>query len=167
MIKNLTQEEKLDMIRNRGRGTENLLRILLDFQECSGRQYVDEETASLVAQELELPLSRVYEVLTFYSMLHVKPTANYIIEVCSSAPCYFNHSVDVVALLEKILGIGMGETTPDGIFTLCCTTCVGACGQGPVMKIGETVYGRLDEEKIRCILDELRTAEQSSALGGS
>lgn len=158
MTRELTREDKLRIIRTRGKNTAELLSILLDLQEESGMQYVDEESAALVAEELGLSLTKVYDVLTFYSMLDAHPVARHVIEVCGSAPCYFNKSKTVVELLEKILGIKMGETSPDGMFALRVTSCVGACDQGPVMKIGETVYGHLNEARIREVLDGLRGA---------
>lgn len=158
MKRELTREDKQKIIHARGNDTAQLLSILLDLQEESELQYVDEETANLVAEELGLTPSKVYDVLTFYSMLDTAPVAHYVIEVCGSAPCHFNKSGLVVELLEGALGIKMGETTQDGAFSLRYTSCVGACDQGPVMKIGETVYGHLNAPRVREILDGLRAA---------
>ena len=105
---------------------EQLLAILLDIQASSGKNYVAEEWAEVVADELELPVSKVHDVLTFYAMFHIKPQGRYIIEICKSTPCQVTKADEVVALFEKELGIKLGETTPDKLFTLLHTSCVGA-----------------------------------------
>lgn len=161
MSTTLTREETLRIIENRGTDATALLSILLDIQAQSPMSYVDEASATLVAQCLHLPLSKVYDALTYYSMLNQKPLARYVIEVCGSPPCYFNGSRVVVQLLQTILGLKMNESTPDGLFALRETTCVGGCENAPVMKIGDTVYGNLDESKIRAILDTLRAQNLS------
>ena len=114
----------------------------------------------MVAEKLDIPLVQLYDVLTFYAMLETKPRGRYIIEVCNNAPCYISKSHVMAKFLRKELGINFGETTPDGMFSLQYMPCVGACNIGPVIKIGDRVYGNLNEERIRKILRELRENDQ-------
>lgn len=154
----LTAEERLSIIRERGGKRENILDILLTLQEASPDHCIDPETAALVAGELNMSEAKVYEIVTFYAMLSDKPQADYVLEICNSTPCYFTKSTALAALVEEELGIGPGQTTPDGRFAVRYTPCVGACDIGPVIKVGPNVYGNLDKEKVRELLAGLKTA---------
>lgn len=142
----------LAIVEEKGRSKEHLLSILLAIQNASGKNYVQEEWAKVVATELNLSLSMVYDVLTFYSMFSTKPRGKYVIEICKSTPCYISKSDKIAKIFEKHLGIKVGETTKDQQFTLLYTACVGACDIGPVAKIGEEIYGDLTEDKINSII---------------
>lgn len=151
-----TFESKIyQILDEQGRDKQKLLSILLDIQKESGRNYISREAAEIVSQEMDIPLVNLYDILTFYAMLETKPRGRFIIEVCNNAPCYVSKSDRIAAFLQKELGIGFGQTTPDGLFTLQYMPCVGACDIGPVIKIGDRVYGNLTEEKIRKILFDL------------
>ncbi len=115
-----------------------------------------EQWAKIVAEELQLPLTHVFDVLNFYAMFSVKPRGRHVVEICRSAPCYVSKAQKAAALFEKELGIKMGETTPDKLFTLLYTSCVGACDIGPVAKIGDEVYGSLSADKVREIIGHYR-----------
>jgi len=134
----------------------NLLSILLDIQEASGRNYVSQEHADIVACELGIPLSKVHDVLTFYAMFSTKPRGKHVIEICKSAPCYITKADAVVTMFEEALKINIGDTTQDNQFTLLYTSCVGACDIGPVAKIGDKIYGDLTKEKIQSIVVSYR-----------
>ncbi len=157
--KRLKEEQVLEIIRAKGNSRERLLSILLEIQNVSGNNYVDEAWAKIVAERLELPLTKVYNVLTFYAMFSTKPRGKYLIEVCKSTPCHVTKSDEVVQMFEEKLGIGISETTPDNLFTLMYTPCVGACDIGPVAKIGEQVYGNLTSDKIDDIIECYREGE--------
>jgi NADH-quinone oxidoreductase subunit E len=135
---------------------EKLLSILLDIQKESGKNYISEKSAITVAQELDMPISKLYDVISFYAMLNLEPKGKYIIEICKSPICHVNSCRSKAKIFEKLLGIQMGETTPDGLFTLEYTSCFGACDLGPAAKIGEKVYGNLDTEKIENIINSYR-----------
>ena len=156
MEKLLTKGDIQKIIDKNNKKEESLIAILLEIQQASGKNYVSEEWADIVAEELNISLSRVYDVLTFYAMFSTKPRGKYVIELCKSAACHVNDSKHVVELFEEALGIKMGETTEDGIFTLQYTACIGACNISPSMKIGEKVFGNLDEQKIEEILHSYR-----------
>lgn len=135
---------------------ERLIQILLDLQKSSVQNYLSEECLSLLSEKLGMLQSHIYEVATFYSMFNHKPKGNYIIEICKSAPCYVRGSKMITEKFEEILGIKVGETTPDGLFTLHHTSCFGACDVSPAIKIEEKVYGNLTDERIEEIVRILK-----------
>jgi NADH-quinone oxidoreductase subunit E len=150
----MAKQKVQEIIEKYGGSGERLVQILLELQEASGQNYISKETAIIVAEELEIPLTRVYDVITFYAMFNTEPKGKYIIEFCKSAPCHVNKPQNVISMFEKILDIKVGETTPDKMFTLECSSCFGACDIAPAVKIGETVYGNLDEQKVQEIINK-------------
>ncbi|MBP2637137.1 MAG: hndA [Firmicutes bacterium] len=156
-LETIQQYEQVKAIINKyNKEKEQLLSILLDIQCASGENYVAEEWAEIVAKELDLPVSKVHDVLTFYAMFSIKPQGKYVIEICKSTPCHVTKADAVVKMFEEVLGIGLGQTTPDKLFTLMHTNCVGACDIGPVAKIGEEVYGNLTAAKVAEIVTSYR-----------
>lgn len=155
-LEEMSTEEKRAVIRKSGANTEHLLSVLLELQSLSRQSYIDEDTAAVVADEMGLSLAHVHDVITFYAMLSSAPRGRHVLEVCTSASCYVSKGQRVVDWLSAELGIGLGETTADGLFTLTTTPCVGACDIGPVIKVGDEVYGDLDQEKVRQLLAGLR-----------
>ena len=152
----LSAGDVVAIIKKYGRQRDQLLAILLDIQEASDTSSVSREMALIVARELDIPLSEVFGVLTFYSMFSTEARGRHLVEICKSTPCDMCGTDEVVAWFEKELGIEMGKTTPDGLFSLFYTSCVGACDIGPVAKIGEEVYGNLTPERVREIVREYR-----------
>lgn len=135
---------------------ERLIQILLDLQKESGQNYLPEDCLAKISKRLNLPLSKVYEVATFYSMFNHEKKGKYIIEICNSAPCHVRGANDLTKSFEDILGIKIGETTSDGIFSLRHSPCFGACDVSPAIKIGTKVYGNLTDEKIKEIIGKYR-----------
>lgn len=135
---------------------ERLLSILLDIQKASEFNYISEEAAEAAAKLLDMPITKLYDVISFYSMLNLEPKGKYIIEICKSPSCHVNSCREKAKIFEKLLGISMGQTTEDKLFTLEYTSCFGACDVGPAAKIGEKVYGNLDSEKIENIIKVYR-----------
>ncbi len=158
MLNHYSDDKILEIIEKNGACKENLLAILLELQEHSPENYIDERTANLVADRVGLSRIQMYDILTFYAMLETKPRGRCIIEICNNAPCYASKSDRVVAALERELGITVGETTPDGQFTLQFMPCCGNCDIGPVIRVQGQVYGNLTEDKIRQILAHLHKA---------
>ena len=144
----LTAEEKRAIIRDNGGDKEHLLAILYELQNASGYNYIDEETAALVAEEVGMNPTRVYDIITFYAMLKTEP-------------CHFSRSEEIAQILKEELGVGIGETTEDGVFAYHYIPCVGACDIGPVIKVKDTVYGNLDRRKIRQLLADLRSGKRN------
>lgn len=93
-----------------------------------------------VADVLDLPKMRVYEVATFYTMFMRKPTGKYHVQVCTTTPCWLRGSDDVMSCLKKKLNIGVGETSKDGLWTLSEVECLGACVNAPMMQINDDYY---------------------------
>lgn len=156
MEKSLTNRDVKAIVEKNHKKPESLIAILLEIQEASGKNYVSEQWANVVAKELDIPISRVYDVLTFYAMFSTKPRGKYVIELCKSATCHITGAKAIVELFEKMLGIGIGETTKDGLFTLQYTSCIGGCNIAPAIKIGENVYGNLNKNKVEKIINAYR-----------
>jgi NADH-quinone oxidoreductase E subunit len=130
-----------------------LLPVLYLAQEEFG--YLSEQAMAYVAQRLDLPEGKVFQVATFYTMFHKKPAGTYHIEVCTSVPCCMMGGYAVVRHLEKRLGIRCGGVTPDRRFSLAQAECLAGCGHAPLMQINSVHYENLTEEEIDRILDGL------------
>lgn len=118
--------------------------------------YIPEEAVAAAAEVFDMPLAKAYGVATFYSYLKIGSRGRNVIRICESAPCHVAGADLVVAMLEKELGIKMGETTPDGRFTLEFTECVGQCQATPVFTINSKPYCDVTPDKVKSILDEYR-----------
>lgn len=116
--------------------------------------YLSAEVQELVAKELNIPVAKVYGIVSFYSFFTMTPKGRYPISVCLGTACYVRGAEKVIDELKRQLAIQVGGTTPDGKFSLNCLRCVGACGLAPVMMIGDKVYGRITPDKIAGILAE-------------
>ncbi len=130
-----------------------LINILKDTQDRLG--YLPLEAQHVIAEHLHVPAQRVYGVVTFYAFFTMEPKGKYPISVCLGTACYVRGAERLLDEFRRILGIEVGETTPDGMFSLDCLRCVGACGLAPVVVIGKKVYGRLQSSEIRKILKTL------------
>ena len=131
-----------------------LMPILHKAQEIYG--YLPAEVQTLIAEELNIPLSEVYGVATFYTQFSLQPKGKHRISVCLGTACYVKGSDKILAAVERELRISCGECTPDGRFSIDSCRCVGACGLAPVMMIGEEVYGKLTPDMVKGILDSYR-----------
>ncbi len=138
-----------------GKQKSALIPILHLAQEEFG--WLSAETMDYVASLLQLEPIEVYEVATFYSMFNLKPVGKYVFEVCQTGPCMINGSDEIIAYIKETLGIGVGETTADGLFTLKTVECLGACGYAPMMQMGKHYREHLTKEKIDRIIAECRS----------
>ena len=130
-----------------------LINILHETQNTFG--YLPQDVQSLVAKRLGIPASRVNGVVSFYAFFTEKPKGKHPISVCLGTACYVRGSDKVLDEVKKALGIEVGETTPDGVFSLDCLRCVGACGLAPVMTISGKVYGNVEPKTVRKILESV------------
>jgi NADH-quinone oxidoreductase subunit E len=137
-----------------GRAKSALVPILHLVQDENGG-WLNTEVMDRVAGFLKIAPIEVYEVATFYSQFNLKPVGKYVLEVCRTGPCCLVGAERLIGFLERKLGIKDGETTPDGQFTIKTVECLGACGYGPVIQVGDTYYEHLDEQKIEALLDDL------------
>ena len=117
--------------------------------------YISPETMCEVAKIFDLSPIEVHEVTSFYTMFFRKPMGKYVIQVCTNISCMLCNAEEIVAHLKERLGIAMGETTPDGRYTLLEVECLGSCGTSPVIQINEDYYEELTPEKVDRILDSL------------
>lgn len=134
-----------------------LINILHETQNTLG--YLPKEVQVIVAKNLGIPASRVNGVVSFYAFFTEKPKGKHPISICLGTACYVRGSEKVLEEVKKVLGIEVGETTPDGVYSLDCLRCVGACGLAPVMTIGGKVYGNVDPKNVRKILESEDFAE--------
>ncbi|HOV40360.1 MAG: NAD(P)H-dependent oxidoreductase subunit E [Oscillospiraceae bacterium] len=148
-----TEEQKAKLLKVIAEMKEDkgaLMPILQKAQEIYG--YLPIEVQTIIAEELDIPLEKVYGVVTFYSQFSLYPKGKYKISVCLGTACYVKGSGDIYNKLMEKLGIAGGECTPDGKFSLEACRCIGACGLAPVLTINEDVYGRLTVDDIDGIL---------------
>ena len=138
---------------------------LLHIAQADSDGWLSVPVMDRVAAILNIQPIEVYEVASFYSMYHTVPVGKCMIEVCRTSSCWLRGAYDIVAHIEKRLGIKDGETTPDGKFTLRTVECLGSCGTAPMFQIGETFYENLTTEKVDSILEEQKNrATYSSYL---
>ncbi len=135
-----------------GNKRSELINILHATQEHFG--YLPEPVQLEIALNLNMPLAKVYGVVSFYSFFTMTPKGKFPISVCLGTACYVRGAEKIVEALEKELKIKVGQVTEDGKFSLDCLRCIGACGLAPVMMIGDKVHGRLEPEMIKDILNQ-------------
>jgi NADH-quinone oxidoreductase subunit E len=152
IMQELSKEKVLEIMECYGNNPQQLIAILLDIQAASNRNYVEKRWAELASSVLGIPLSKIYDVLTFYAMFSTKVRGEFVIEICRSTPCHFTKAEEVKRWFEEAAGINIGETTKDGQLSLIRTSCIGACDIGPAVKIGEHVFGNLTEEKVKTLV---------------
>lgn len=145
----------LKIIEKIGSTPDKLIEILISVQSISKEHYITEEQLKIISDCLEIPLSKVYGVASFYSMLSIKKKGKYVIQICNSGPCYVKKSNDIIRALENLLGIKVGEVTLNGLFSLEYSSCFGACHIAPAIKINDKIYGNLNNEKVLKIIESL------------
>ena len=118
--------------------------------------YVSEAAMKEIARILRLTPPQVYEVVTFYTMLSLKPIGKFHIQVCKSLMCALVGSDTLLQWLRARLGIRPGQTTPDRLFTLSTVECLASCGTGPMMQVNDDYYEQLTQDKVNRILDDLK-----------
>ncbi len=145
------QEEQLLKVIAAHKGQKGaLMPVLQQAQEIYG--YLPIEVQQIISDEMQIPMSKIFGVVTFYSFYSLQPKGKYKISVCLGTACYVKGSGQVYDKLQQVLGIGGGECTPDGKFSLEACRCVGACGLAPVMMINDDVHGRLTPDSVEGIL---------------
>ncbi|HUQ96390.1 MAG TPA: NADH-quinone oxidoreductase subunit NuoE [Chitinophagaceae bacterium] len=145
-----------------GKSKSAMIPLLHLAQEQNGG-WLSAEAMDHVAELLQLKPIEVYEVATFYSMYNLKPVGKYLFEVCQTGPCMLRGSENIIDYIKNKLGIAVGETTKDGLFTLKTVECLGACGYAPMMQLGKYYKEHLTPEKVDQIIDECRqTAAQNN-----
>ncbi len=128
----------------------SLMQVLHVAQDIFG--YLPIEVQKYISSELDVPLAEVYGVATFYTQFAIEPKGKHKIGVCLGTACYVKSSQLIMDKLSKELNVKVGQTTPDNLFTLEATRCLGCCGLAPVIMIDQDVYGKLEPKKIPEIL---------------
>ena len=118
--------------------------------------YLPEEVQKFIAAKLDLHLSEVYGVVSFYHYFKTKKTGKYTVEFCMGTACFVRGAAKLIERAEKLLGVKLGETTKDGLFTLGSLRCVGACSLAPVIQVAGKTYGRVTEEQVPAIFNEYK-----------
>ena len=132
----------------------SLIQILHLAQGIYG--YLPLELQQFVAEKMDIPLSEVYGVVTFYSFFSTKPKSKFNIRVCMGTACYVRGGKKIVDKLQEILDIAVGEATPDGNFSLDVMRCIGACGLAPAITINDKVYKQVNPDKLKSLLKSLK-----------
>ena len=135
----------------------NLIQILNEVQEKYG--YIPQIAQEEISKYLGIPMAEIYGVITFYARFTLEPKGKYNIAVCLGTACFVNGSEKVLEKIKEILKIDVGQTTPDRLFSLEATRCVGACGLAPVFKVNEEVYGKTTPEIAEKVIAEYRSKE--------
>lgn len=128
---------------------------LLDLAQRQNGGYLTVDVIEYVANLINVPYMRVYEVATFYSMFYLKPIGRYHIQVCGTTPCWLKGAADLVQICEKKIGIKCTETSKDGKFSLSEVECLGACINAPMIQINDDYYEDLDKDKMTELIDKL------------
>lgn len=136
---------------------------LLHLAQAEFGGWLSPQTMDYVASILNIKPIEVYEVASFYTMYNLKPVGKCLIEVCRTGPCMLRGANDLVEYIENKLGIKVGETTADGVFTLKTTECLGSCGTAPMLQCGADYHENLTNEKVDELLDKLRTSGKRSS----
>jgi NADH-quinone oxidoreductase subunit E len=144
---------RTDILNKYSPSKDNLLLILHDLQNNNPQQYISTEDIKEVSKFLKLTYSHVFGVATYYSMYSLKPRGKYIFRICNSPVCHMKGSDAVIDEVKKHLSINVGDTTPDGLFTLETTECLGRCGAAPGMIMNENFQGVLSPDRIKNIIE--------------
>lgn len=144
-----------------GKQKSALIPLLHLAQEEFGG-WLSAETMDYVASLLAIESIEVYEVATFYSMFNLQPVGKHVFEVCHTGPCMLKGSDEVIVHIKQRLGIGVGETTPDGMFTLKTVECLGACGYAPMMQLGKHYKEHLTTERVDALIEACRNNSQNN-----
>lgn len=150
------EENKLEELKNVCKSFNNekgeLINVLHKAQGIFG--YLPAEVQEIVAKELHVSTAHVYGVVSFYSFFSMLPKGEHPVSICLGTACYVRGAEKVIDEFKQLLKINVGQTTPDGKFSLACLRCVGACGLAPVVLVGDKVYGRVAPEGVKQILAE-------------
>lgn len=152
---NKEKYEELQKVIDKWKGEDGpLMPVLHEAQEIFG--CLSLEVQKYISKELDVPVSDIYGVATFYSQFTLKPKGKYKVGVCMGTACYVKGSQAILNELIKEMDLNVGDTSDDGLFTLEATRCLGACGLAPIIMINDDVYGRLKPEDIKGIVEKYK-----------
>lgn len=155
---NLVQAQKIIARYPAGKQASAVMPLLALAQEQHDG-WLPRVAMDVVAHMLGMAPVRVYEVASFYTMYNLAPIGRHMLEVCTTTPCWLRGSEGIVKACEKHLGVHVGETTPDGMFTLKEAECLGACVNAPMMQVGKAFYEDLTEQNVVALIDAFARGE--------
>jgi NADH-quinone oxidoreductase E subunit len=132
---------------------------LLDLGQRQNNGWASDAVMNGVALFLDMPRIRVIEVASFYTMISMKPVGKYLLQFCTTTPCWLRNSEAVLAAASEYLGVGLGQTTEDGMFSMLEVECLGACVNAPIVQINDDMYEDLTAESMVAVLKALKTGE--------
>lgn len=150
---------KIDLIKKR-REMGSLIPLLQSAQDSYG--YIPKKAIYYISEIVGIPAADIYGVITFYSQFRLKPLGKNVIKICEGTACHVNGGKTIKDILQNELGISVGETTEDGLFTLQSVACIGCCSLAPVIMINEETYGNLTESKLKKTLKEFKAQDTGS-----
>lgn len=153
--------ELVEFIKTKPRAEHSLIACMHKAQNLFG--YIPKTAQLLIAEMLDIPVSKVYGVLTFYSYFTDTPKGIYPISICLGTACYVKGATQVVEAFEKELGVKQTETTEDGLFTIVPTRCLGDCSNAPIVIVGEEVWQCVTPAQVKDIIKHYREEAQCSA----
>lgn len=133
----------------------NLIMVLHKVQQTYG--YIPRAIAIETSELLDVPLAKIYGVVTFYNFFKLQKAGKYIIQVCLGTACYLRGGDDLIKEFERQLGVGVNATTPDGLFSIEAVRCLGCCGLAPVAVVNGDVHGKLETKDVTGIIEKYRT----------
>ena len=139
-----------------------LIAVLHKTQELFG--YLPRPAMDEIAEAMQIPTAHIWGVATFYHYFNLEPIGKHVVSVCMGTACYVKGAGQVLETLKKELGVEVGQTTPDMLFTLQEARCLGACGIAPVIMVDDKIYGELDNKKTIDILNQYRKAAETAKV---
>lgn len=136
---------------------------LLDLAQRQIGGWLSKDAIEYVAAFLDMAPIRVYEVVSFYSMLNLKPVGKHFIQVCRTTPCWLRGAADLTRTCQEKLGVGLADVTEDGLFSVVEVECLGACANAPMVQINDDYYEDLTPERLSEIIDDLRAGKEVPA----
>jgi len=142
----------------KGKNAPLLMNILHEAQDKHG--YISEQMLKKISVEQNVPISRLFGVVKFYTMFHTEPQGKYVLEICGSPSCVLNNGMKLEKFLENEIGVRIGETSKDGMFSLYKTSCIGCCDEAPAMLINGKPYTNMTVERVKLLLKKLRKSKK-------
>jgi len=146
---------KFDLI-NKRKQEGALIPLLQAAQDSYG--YIPEKVIHYISEVVNIPAAEIYGVITFYSQFRLKPLGKYVIRICEGTACHVNGAKNILRVLQEELGLSVGETTADGLFSLQSVACLGCCSLAPVIMVNDETYGNLTADMIRNVIKRYRKA---------
>ena len=150
-------EFKQDLI-NKRLQSGSLIPLLHSAQDSYG--YIPEKIIHYISELVGIPAAEIYGVITFYSQFRLKPLGKNLIRICEGTACHVNGAKSILTVLQDELGISVGETTDDGVFTLQSVACLGCCSLAPVIMVNNDTHGNLNHDKIKRIIKKYKSDQK-------